>query len=95
MWVLPGKFKMEDSLKVAVRDREKIIFEGEAESITSYNKTGKFDILPRHANFISLVSERVVINQKGGGQKEITLVNGVLKVSGNEVKIFASASRQA
>jgi len=42
-------------LKVRILSPQQLIFQGEALSVSSVNSEGKFDILPMHANFITMV----------------------------------------
>lgn len=67
---------------------KEIYFEGKARSISSQNRLGKFDILPRHANFITLIYENLTIVTPE--EKKITyqFKRGVLEVSENKVNIF-------
>src|ERR1051325_2061123 len=44
-----------DRLHVKVQTPEKVLWEGEADAVTSRNSAGVFDILPEHANFISML----------------------------------------
>lgn len=44
-------------LQVKIISPTQTIFDGEAYSISSVNSLGKFDILPFHANFITLVQK--------------------------------------
>ena len=53
-------------LKVLVRDREGIKFNGSAQYISSVNSVGSFDILAGHSNFISLIRKKVAITEPGG-----------------------------
>ena len=46
---------MNEKFKLLVKSREGILYQGEVESMTSFNEKGEFDILSRHANFISLI----------------------------------------
>lgn len=48
-------------LNVKILSPTQTIFEGEVLSVSSVNSTGKFDILPYHANFITLISKNPVI----------------------------------
>lgn len=50
-----------DVLSVKILSPTQTIFEGEAISVSSANLTGKFDILPYHANFITLIQKTPVI----------------------------------
>ena len=43
-----------------VKDRDKTDFEGEVESVSSYNKKGLFDILIDHAQFISIIEKKII-----------------------------------
>jgi len=48
-------------LKVRILSPQKLIFQGEAISVSSTNSQGKFDILPQHANFITMVKDMPII----------------------------------
>lgn len=52
---------MANFLRVKILSPTQTIFDGQALSISSINSTGKFDILPYHANFITLVQKSPVI----------------------------------
>lgn len=61
-------------LNVKIFSPTQTIFEGEVLSISSVNATGKFDILPYHANFITLVQKSPVIlrmRKKGKEGKDL------------------------
>ena len=75
-------------LTLFVRNRDEVVFEGEVKSITSGNKKGKFDILPKHANFISLVNETLIARRLGGGEETITVDQGVLRVKENRIEVY-------
>lgn len=75
-------------LSLVVKNREGTLFEGEVRSITSFNDKGKFDILPTHSNFITLVSQILKITQKEGNIREIPVDNGVLKVTENKAEVY-------
>lgn len=67
---------------------EKEPFRGMAEAVSSQNELGKFDILPKHTNFISLIFKNLTIYT--ADKREITyqFERGVLEVSDNIVNIF-------
>lgn len=77
-----------DTIELTVRNREAILYQGAVELISSVNAKGKFDILPLHANFISLVGEVLTIREKGGNVKEIPVDNGIVKARENKVEIY-------
>ncbi len=76
------------TVSVLVRDREGILFEGEAESVSSVNATGKFDVLALHANFISIINEYITLRMLDGTIKTIPLKVGILKVRENSVEVY-------
>lgn len=75
-------------LILTVKNRDGVIFSGEVASITSYNDKGKFDILPEHANFISLIKTTMIIRLKNGQQQEMVIENGVMRVLADKVDIY-------
>ncbi len=77
-----------DNLSLFVRDRDEIVFDGEVKSVSSVNKKGKFDILPKHANFISLVDQTLIARKVAGGEETIKVDEGVLRVRQNKVEVY-------
>lgn len=76
-------------LNVYARSRDKEAFSGKAKSVTSNNKKGVFDILPRHANFISLIYDFVSIIKENGEVLKINLTGqSVMRVYEDKVDIF-------
>jgi hypothetical protein len=84
-------------LKVA--SREGIVFEGDVDSITSFNEKGKFDVLASHANFISLIKNGLTVREVGGTEgkdtagkkvigKEIGFDNALIRVRENNVEVY-------
>ncbi len=57
-------------------------------SVSSENKLGKFDILPEHINFISLIFNKVLIRTPEKEKIEYQFKKGVLIVRENIVRIF-------
>ncbi len=77
-----------NTLKVIVQDTENIIFEGEAERITSFNEMGRFDVYPMHANFISIITTQLDIYHNKQKVKELKIEQAVMKVKKDEVHIY-------
>jgi F0F1-type ATP synthase epsilon subunit len=82
-----------NSLQVQVRNRQGLVFDGELFAITAYNSVGVFDVLPQHANFISMIKKRVILRQADGRTDEISLENGVMMVENNKVVVFLGVSK--
>jgi len=63
-------------------------FKGEAEAVSSQNRLGKFDILPEHTNFITLISGDLTIHTADKKKIAYQFERGVLEVSENKVNVF-------
>lgn len=77
-----------NSLTVAVYNADVMVFEGPAASVSSTNNMGRFDVIPFHSNFITIISDNLVIYDTAGKKKEIKIDKGVLKVTGNKVDVL-------
>lgn len=75
-------------IDVEVYSVEGEVFSGPVESISSVNDEGPFDILPSHANFISIIKDKLVLNLGSEEKKEISLVSGVVKHFEDKTKIY-------
>lgn len=75
-------------LILTVHTRRGVIFEQEVESITSYNDTGRFDVLLQHAQFISLIKNKVVARLLDGRDQQIPVDNAIMRVKGEKVEVY-------
>ena len=76
-------------LQVKIISPRQIVFEGPALSVSSKNSCGKFDILPEHANFISLIQkEPIIIQTSGKDSKTYQFDMAVIYTSLDKVNIF-------
>ena len=75
-------------LKLYVRDLEKVLFEGEVKAFSSFNEKGRFDVLPMHENFISVVRNKIIIHNLNSGKVEIEINSGIVKVYNNSLEIL-------
>ncbi|AHB40482.1 MAG: hypothetical protein ACD_25C00197G0003 [uncultured bacterium] len=75
-------------LSVSVRTREKVLFEGSATTVTSFNLRGRFDILPYHANFITLISKYVIIDTGKETERQFDIDKGILYAMSNKVSVY-------
>ena len=78
---------MVPTIHVIIKNKESIIFDGQVTSVSSFNDVGLFDVLPYHENFISLVRDKIIL-QDNNGQKEFKINNGLLKVKNDKVDIY-------
>lgn len=63
-------------------------FEGEARSVSSKNVSGRFDLLPGHANFISVIEDFLIVRTLEGEKTRYDFFRGVLEVSNDRVRVF-------
>ncbi len=71
-----------------VKNRDKTIFEGDVDTLSSYNKKGLFDVLLDHSNFITVLEKSVIFRQGRGRNQEIPVDNALMKVKGNKIYIY-------
>jgi F0F1-type ATP synthase epsilon subunit len=77
----------EELISVKIQNLEEIVFEGEVKGISSVNEQGLFDVISLHTNFITLIKEKIILH-KNGGDQEIKVDSGVLKVYENKIYVF-------
>lgn len=77
-----------DILSVEVRNPDTVLFSGSAVSVSSKNSVGPFDVLPQHENFISLLSDKIVIFKDKHQKQEIPNSSAIIKAKQNRVTIF-------
>ncbi len=84
------KINTSELLSVKILNPNEILWEGKAYSISSKNASGPFDILPQHANFITLIKEKIpiIVRSASEGEKEFSFDSAVMQVHGNDVLIF-------
>lgn len=80
-------------LKVTVRSRQGVVFEGELAAVSSVNKSGPFDVLPGHSNFVCMISKKLILRGIDNKTQEINVENGVLMVEKNMVKVFLGINK--
>lgn len=79
------------SLHVRVNSPEKIIWEGDAEWVSSVNRSGPFDILPFHSNFISIIEKQPVkVKLPSGEVKEFSFDHSVIYAHANQVYVYTN-----
>jgi F0F1-type ATP synthase epsilon subunit len=67
---------------------KEVFYQGEALSVSSQNQLGKFDILPKHTNFITLIFDELSIVTLKGEKITYRFKRGVLEVTKNRVNIY-------
>jgi F0F1-type ATP synthase epsilon subunit len=79
-----------EKLKVIARAPFNVYYNGDAEAVTATNRIGKFDILPEHADFFSILSPGEIIIETSTSPIVFNVSNGIITVRDNEVMIFVN-----
>ena len=67
---------------------EKIVFEGEASSVTLPGEIGQFTVLPRHASLVStLVPGRIFYRQPDGVEHTVDVTGGIADIDNDVVSV--------
>ena len=77
-------------LNVVARAPFDVYYEGNALAVTATNKVGKFDILPGHADFFSVLNPGDVEIDTGSEVVNFGITNGIITVRDNEVLLFVN-----
>lgn len=77
-------------LNVIARAPFDVYYEGQAAVVTAVNKVGRFDILPGHADFFSVLSPGEVLIETGAETVSFMISNGIITVRDNEVMLFVN-----
>jgi F0F1-type ATP synthase epsilon subunit len=80
--------QLKNELSIIIYGPEKVLYEDKIKAFTSVNDAGKFDVLPLHSNFISIIKDYLILHQQSGDDKEFKFRNGVLKVYANQISVF-------
>ncbi len=73
---------------VQVLSPTSILFAGSALTVTGFNDKGRFDILPSHANFVSLIRKTIIVRADKKSTREIEIGEGVLHCRNDQVRVF-------
>ncbi len=71
-----------------IRDRQRILYQGQALSLTAINEEGPFDVLPQHSHFISIIQNKLDLVQPDGKTLTVPVTKAILKVYNGEVRVY-------
>lgn len=77
-------------LHVRINTPEKLLWEGEARSVSSKNADGPFDILPMHANFITIVENEKILVRTPTEIKDFSFAHSVIYTHANSVYVYTN-----
>ncbi len=75
-------------LSVKIQNPEKVVFQGDVAALSSINERGKFDVLPEHANFLSIIQNEIILHKLDGKTETLKIEQGILRVQLDRVDIF-------
>lgn len=78
----------EEVMHVKVYSPFHTYFNARAYSISGVNKTGPFDILPRHHNFMTLLDAGELLIKAPSGGLKIKISRGIMHVKANKTAVF-------
>lgn len=76
------------SIHIKVYSPYKTYFNEDAYSITAVNGTGPFDVLPKHHNFMTLLSPCELVIERESGPIRIRIARGIMHVKADQVVVF-------
>ena len=69
-----------DKLKVAIIAKDKVAYEGQAESVFAPTQTGIIEILPEHMQLVSALASGDVVIKTNNDEKKFKISGGVLEI---------------
>ena len=78
------------ALTIVIRNKDKVLYSGQAYAVSGVNDKGPFDILEEHENFICLIKNKIVIHTTPKEVLEIQIENGILRVFKDKVYIYVN-----
>lgn len=77
------------TMRIKVYSPFRIYYDQESYSVTGVNRTGPFDILPRHHNFMTLLDAcELVVRPINGPEQRIRISGGLMHVKADKVTVF-------
>ncbi len=82
------RFTATPDLKVRALSTRNTVYDGPAYSLSAANQVGPLDILPGHANLLSILADCTVRIDTDQEVKEFIVSKGLVKVVDNTVTLF-------
>ena len=76
-------------MKVRIITPEKVLFEGESESVTFPGINGSFDVLPHHAPLITALQKGIIRYLVNGKEYEQPIDSAFVKIENDIVTVCA------
>ena len=75
-------------LQVKAYSTRSVVFEAPAYSLSAVNQVGPLDILPGHANLLSILSNCSVVIDTDEGERRFDIAKGLIRVVHDQVTLF-------
>jgi F0F1-type ATP synthase epsilon subunit len=85
---MDSQFNTTERLKVEIYSTDKLVYSGEAFSLSAESEQGVFDVLPMHTNFVAILKNGISVNASDGKKYEFSSESSIIRVAANEVFIF-------
>lgn len=90
-----GKTISNPTLHVRIISPQELILDTQAEAVSSKNLQGKFDILPEHANFITVIENYpITVRVKNQKPIEFNFPIAIISTQENRVNIYTYSQLQ-
>ncbi|HET9850007.1 MAG TPA: F0F1 ATP synthase subunit epsilon [Candidatus Saccharimonadales bacterium] len=67
----------------------KVYYDGEANSVSAKNRTGDFDVLAHHKNFMTLLTPcNIVVRNSGKPDFTLPIARGIMHVKADQTTVF-------
>ena len=81
-------------LKLRIVSPERIVYDGEVNSLKVPGTQGSFEILDNHAPIISALSEGIIEYSKAQGKQSLNVLSGFVEVKKNQISLCVEVSSQ-
>lgn len=78
------------TFQVKITTPDEVAWEGKAVSVSSQNSTGPFDLLPGHANFVTLINKDapIVVRDEENKERSYTYTTAIISVRDGVVTVY-------
>jgi F0F1-type ATP synthase epsilon subunit len=77
-------------LTVVVKNKDNVLYSGQAFAVSAMNDKGPFDVLAEHESFISLIKGKITIHTTPEQKREIQIENGILRTYKDKVYVYVN-----
>ena len=81
-------------LKLKIVSPERIVYDGEVNSLKVPGTQGSFEILDNHAPIISALSEGIIEYSTAQGKQSLNVLSGFVEVKKNQISLCVEVSSQ-